>query len=789
MSTLFSIRNKIIICFLILVTLMSCVFGLISYLRIINAMHSEVRKNGIGEVKILSQMAAPYVFDSDYATMMDVAEKLIEEGEIVNFAIVDRQGSPWMTTHPLPASGAEMDPFYVAVIENKTENYRRVGYERGNVMEFAYPITALGKVKYILKIEKSLKNIENQAMKRIRESLFIGLVMVCVAALIAIYLARILNRPIQTLVQGTRELSRGNLKHRIAVRSSDETGLLSQSFNLMAQNLETELSVRKEAESKLQEYSEQLENIVNERTGLLTDTNARLSEEIEERKKTEIALLESRERYRRFSEVTLDGIVFHNEDGVVDISRSFSKMFGYSLESIKGKGLIEAICLSHQKGVLQGRLDADSEQFIETVGRKESGETFPIEMQSKNMSLNGKNLTVTSIRDTTERKQLKAQLHQAQRMEGIGRLASGIAHDLNNILSGIVTLPQFLLLDMVDDNPLKEPLLCIQHSGESAAVVVQDMLTLARSSFPVEKVIDPAVMLKTFINSPESQKLRQTHPGITIKLSVDELVGNIKGSPVHIAKALLNLVQNGADAIEGEGTIVIGLRSVIVDEQLGNYETIHPGNYVCFSVKDSGTGIVPENIPYVFEPFYTKKVLGRSGTGLGMVIVWNTVKDHKGYIDIKSDGKIGTEVSIYFPVTEDEVQQPSEDPDIQSLAGDSQAVLVVDDIEEQRKIASTILERLNYQVRTVAGGVEAVEFLQKQPVDVVLLDMIMDPGINGLETSKRIFAVNPDAVIIIASGYAESEMVKEALELGAKQYLKKPYSIEALGQALRDCLK
>jgi two-component system cell cycle sensor histidine kinase/response regulator CckA len=120
--------------------------------------------------------------------------------------------------------------------------------------------------------------------------------------------------------------------------------------------------------------------------------------------------------------------------------------------------------------------------------------------------------------------------------------------------------------------------------------------------------------------------------------------------------------------------------------------------------------------------------------------------------------------------------------------GGMESILVVDDIEEQRKIASTILQRLNYKVRSVVGGEEAVEFIQKQPVDLILLDMIMEPGINGLETCKRIFAFNPDAVIVIASGYADAEMVSQALELGARHYIKKPYSIGTLGAAVRDNL-
>jgi two-component system cell cycle sensor histidine kinase/response regulator CckA len=643
--TAFGIRTKITICFLMLAIVMGGVFAMTSYFRIINAMHTEIQKHGVAVVKILGQMAAPYIFESDYATIIDIAEKLIEDDEIQRFEIVDANGKIWLTTHPKQEPQSTDDSFYTSVLPGETRKFRKVKREGGHRMEFVTPINALGKVRYLLKVEISLEYIEQQALQRIRENLVIAMAMVLVAAIISVFLARVLTTPLLVLVQGTRELSQGNLGHRIEVESRDETGVLSASFNLMAESLEKELSVRREAESKLQEYSEKLERIVAERTALLTEANAMLSGEIEERKKTEMALLESRERYRRFSEVTIDGIVFHNDDGIIDVNTTFTKMFGYPLEDLKGKDLIETICLAKDHGTIRDKLLAEPEIFVETLGKKQDGQTLPIELEERTLRYNDKILTVTSVRDRTERKQLEIQLQQAQRMEGIGRLAASIAHDLNNILSGIVTMPQILLLDLADDSPLKGPLQSIQQSGESAAVIVRDIVTLAGSRINIEEVIEPPLLVRNYIESPASMKLRQTHPGISIQLAIEEGVKNIKGSSVHLTKALMNLVKNGADAIEGEGQIVIGLKNVYVDKPFGNYETISTGDYVCLSVTDSGTGISPENIPFVFEPFYSKKVLGRSGTGLGMVIVWNTVKDHCGHIDITSNIGKGTEVS------------------------------------------------------------------------------------------------------------------------------------------------
>lgn len=784
----FNIRNKIAISFLVLAVVMSIVFTLTSYFRIINTMHEEVQKHGSRTVKILSKMTAPYIFESDYTTILDIAKKLIEDQEIREFTVIDSRGHTWLTTAREKANTTKGDDFYTQLITDKTKGFRKVRGREGDIMEFVHPITALGKIRYLLKIEISLEAIQQQARQRIHENILIGIIMLLVATVISFILARLVTTPIQILVHGTLELSKGNLSHRIKVKSSDETGLLSESFNTMANNLEKELANRRDAERKLQEYNTNLEKTVSKRTSLLTLTNERLSKEIEQRKNAQSALLESKERYQRFSEVTLDAIVFHSEKGIVDVNSAFTEMFDLSHEELKGGDLLNIICHPENLQETRNLSNTSNEKCFKSIVLKSDGTSFPIEMQNRSLVDNEHLMMVTSIRDITERKILEKQLHQAQRLEGIGRLAAGIAHDLNNILSGIVTMPQLLLLDLEQDSPLREPLRLIEQSGESAAVIVQDMLTIAGSRLNMVKVIDPVALVKSFIVSPECMKLKQTHPGIQIQLQLSDNISNIKGSPVHLSQGLMNLVKNGADAIEGEGDIVIAVNEITLKNSEPHYESIPPGNYVCFSVKDSGLGISPEKIPFIFEPFYTNKVLGRSGTGLGMVIVWNTVKEHGGYIDIKSNMASGTDVRMYLPPTKEKTLRSSGDVDLHALMGNGEFILIVDDISEQRKIATSILEKLNYRVGSVSGGLEAIEFLELQKVDLILLDMVMDPGINGLETSNRILSNDPNANIIIASGYAENEMVRQTLDLGAKQYLKKPYSIEALGLAIRNNL-
>jgi len=233
------------------------------------------------------------------------------------------------------------------------------------------------------------------------------------------------------------------------------------------------------------------------------------------------------------------------------------------------------------------------------------------------------------------------------------------------------------------------------------------------------------------------------------------------------------------------GTIVITTENRHLEKIVYGFEDIDKGDYVTLTVTDTGIGIPPEDIERIFEPFYTKKTMGRSGTGLGMAVVWGTVKDHRGYIDLKSTEGQGTEITIYFPVTRKVFYPEKEMATIQELMGRGESILIVDDVETQRQIASEMLEKLGYQVTAVSSGEEAVEYMHDHIADLLVLDMIMEPGIDGLETYRKILKIRPGQKSIIASGYSESARVKEALRMGAGNYVKKPYLLEKIGRAIK----
>ncbi|MCU0578850.1 MAG: ATP-binding protein, partial [Desulfobacterota bacterium] len=328
-------------------------------------------------------------------------------------------------------------------------------------------------------------------------------------------------------------------------------------------------------------------------------------------------------------------------------------------------------------------------------------------------------------------------------------------------------------------SPLRRPIETIQESGKKAAAIVQDLLTLARRGVAVSEIVNLNDVVREFVASPEFQRLRYFHPLVTLTTRLDPELLNTLGSPVHLSKTIMNLISNAAEAMPEGGEIRVASFNIILDQPVNGYSEVRPGPYTVLQVTDQGIGISPEDIQRIFEPFYTKKKMGRSGTGLGMAVVWGTVEDHQGYIDIQSASGRGTTVALYLPGTRQQAAAAVRANPLDQYRGHGETVLVVDDLREQREIAT------GYEAKAVASGEEAVAFIQEEKADLVLLDMIMDPGIDGLETYQQILQYAPRQRVLIASGFAESERVKKTQQLGAGAYLRKPYTVEALARAVQ----
>ena len=365
-------------------------------------------------------------------------------------------------------------------------------------------------------------------------------------------------------------------------------------------------------------------------------------------------------------------------------------------------------------------------------------------------------------------------------------MAGGVAHDLNNILSGVVSYPELLLFDLDPASPFSDPLKKIKKSGEKAAAVVQDLLTLARRGVAVKEVVNLNSIINEYLKSPEYESLLSLHPKLEVETDINYDLLNIIGSPVHISKIIMNLISNAAEAMPTGGLIKLITQNQYIDCPADETAFLPEGDYVVLIVADQGFGIAQEDLGRIYDPFYTKKKMGRSGTGLGMAVVWGSVKDHNGHIEVSSELDKGSTFKIYIPATRQNLTLVSPPEVPADYMGNNETVLIVDDTHDQMEIASNMLKKLGYSVNSVSSGEKAIEYVAKNSPDMVVLDMIMEPGIDGLRTYKEILKLHPEQKAIITSGYSESDRVKEALRLGAGTYIRKPYILKKLGKAVHD---
>ncbi|MFC1509573.1 response regulator [Candidatus Omnitrophota bacterium] len=385
------------------------------------------------------------------------------------------------------------------------------------------------------------------------------------------------------------------------------------------------------------------------------------------------------------------------------------------------------------------------------------------------------------------KEEFSKKLRQSQQMRAIGLMAGGVAHDLNNILSGIVSYPEILLTKMPPDSEFREPLEAIRDSGKRSAAVVADLLTVARGIRSKKEIYNVNDIITDYMHSPEFRIMESRYPHITFIKRLDPKLLNIKCSPVHIRKSIMNIIVNASEAINEIGIVTISTRNMDIDISLAQQNNLEIGTYVVFTVEDTGGGISDSDKEHIFEPFYSKKIMGRSGTGLGLAVAWNTVKDHNGGISVESSDK-GTVFSLYFPSTSEEIPVSNNPLHTKNFLGNGENILIVDDEPMQLDIASQIVTSLGYTAQCVSSGEEAIDYLNKHSVQLVLLDMIMDPGMSGRETYEEIIKIHPGQAAIIASGFSRNKDVEDAMQLGVKTFINKPYSIVELGRTIQEIL-
>ncbi len=595
-----------------------------------------------------------------------------------------------------------------------------------------------------------------------RQAIYAGTfgVMAAIWLALLVVVNRMISAPLGQLANATRNVAEGELVH-LSNSRDDEIGQVVNAFNTMVDSLE----------KKNREVSELID-----------------------------ALVESEKRYRDLFDGAAEGILVAELESkhIRYANPAICSMLGYQEPQLTSMSMLDLYPRDELTRILtlfetQNRQDGKI-MVADLPCLTSSGALIYADVKATLVDFGGVRCNLGFFTDVTarltaenERKELESRLHRSEKMEAIGLLAGGVAHDLNNILSGLVSYPELLLMDLPEDSPLRGPVKTIENSGKRAAAIVQDLLTLARRGVAVSQVTNLNRIVTEYLQSPEHEKLKKYHPGVKFRLNLAENLLDIMGSPVHLSKTVMNLVSNAAEAIRTDaGGIMLSTRNQYVDRPIRGYDEVEEGDYTVLTVADEGIGIAREDLKRIFEPFYSKKVMGRSGTGLGMAVVWGTVKDHDGYIDVLSIPDRGTTFELYFPVTREIPDAQTEGQLADDLTGNGESILVVDDVADQRDIASRILIRLGYQVETVPSGEAAVAYMQTGSPDLIVLDMIMDPGMDGLDTYREILKLRPGQRAIIASGFSENERVRKAQRLGARQYIKKPYTLEGIAKAVKN---
>lgn len=545
--------------------------------------------------------------------------------------------------------------------------------------------------------------------------------------------------------------------------------------------------------------------IVNWQTGQLearainqTDNLARADERLQQ----VTDKLQLSESDLRESQMVQAGIIESAMDAIITVdAEQRIKIFNAAAEKMFGRPAAEALGASLDRFIperFRGAHHKHVQIFGETqatrrrmnalgnvYGLRANGEEFPIEASISQLEVNGQKLFTVILRDISEKRKLEAQFLRAQRMESIGSLASGIAHDLNNVLSPILTGLQ--LLEMKLPDPQSQSFLkMLRANAERGSEMIKQVLSFARGAGGERINLQPRHIIKEVI-----RMLQETLPkNIEIEWNLPNDLGLARGDATQIHQVLMNLCVNARDAMPAGGTLRIEAENATLDESFALAQTqIKPGRYVKILVADTGLGIPPENINKIFDPFFTTKPQGE-GTGLGLATVQSIVNSHGGFVNVYSEVGHGTQFTIYLPEASSAAAEGAEEERPKLHFGNGEWILVVDDEATLREIARTTLENFGYHALTACDGTEAIALYSdnKAKIKVVLTDMMM-PFMDGPATIRALHKLDPNLIIIASSGLESEGKIAQASGRGVKHFLPKPYTAERLLKTVAEALR
>ena len=485
-----------------------------------------------------------------------------------------------------------------------------------------------------------------------------------------------------------------------------------------------------------------------------------------------------------------DATVIVDGQGVIRAaSRQAERLFGYEPEELNGQPaevLIPSAARSAYRELRKQFVEAPAPGFMgagpqNLFAVRKNGETFPVEISLSPLTTEADTI-VAAVRDITARRQLEDQLRQVQKMEAVGRLAGGVAHDFNNILGVILGHSQILLSGMGADDPRRARVEQIRSASERAAGLTRQLLAFSRRQVFETRVLD----LNEVIAAVNRMLERLIGEDVTLTFRPGEALGRVRADPTQIEQVLMNLAVNARDAMPDGGRLVIETANAAMDD---DYVRVHAGaasgRYVCIAVSDTGHGMTKEVHAHIFEPFFTTKAPGR-GTGLGLATVYGIVKQSEGFIYVYSEPAHGTTFKIYLPAVEGQIEKAAEPPPARR---GSETILLVEDEEGLRELIAELLAENGYHVLAAESPAKAIETAEGYGghIHLLLTDVVM-PQMNGRELARRVKEGRPDMPVLYMSGYTEDAIANRGVLEPGVSLISKPFTQESLARKLRELL-
>ena len=518
--------------------------------------------------------------------------------------------------------------------------------------------------------------------------------------------------------------------------------------------------------------------------------------DISERQRAEKALQESEEKYSAVVQHAKDGVILIQEKVLLFVNKAMAEMLGYSVEEMESTPFIDYVA-PESRATVAARVEArlagkDVPQIYEAKLLRKDGTAIDAELSARVIRYHGKSTDVGIIRDITERKRveeeklkLESQLLQSQKMESIGRLAGGVAHDFNNMLSVILGNAELMRPYLSGDTPALKYLRGIEAAGLHSRETTRQLLAFSR-----KQIVAPrSIQLNDLIASTQQTIARLIGEDIDLRFRSDKDLWKISIDPSQINQILINLVVNSRDAMPDGGKLTIETSNVTLDADFcRKHLEFTPGQYVLMEISDSGVGMSEETIAHTFEPFFTTKAQGE-GTGLGLATVYGIVKQNNGQIQVYSELGSGTTFKMYFPrfMGENETTEKIEEILPTSVTG---AVLVVEDDDMVRHSTTAMLERIGYKVLVAKTPSTALSLAAKTdtPIDLLLTDVVM-PEMSGPELRDKIKAIRPNIQVLFMSGYTSNVIVHRGILEEGVHFIQKPFSMKDLAVKVHQTIR